>query len=277
MKFTKMHGLGNDYIYFNALTEPVDDPGALAVRLSDRHFSVGGDGIVLIAPSEKADFKMRMFNADGSEGKMCGNAARCIGKYVYEKGLTTKTDLSLETLSGVRALHLSVRNGQVDQISVQMGKAVFSCPDIPVATEQAELVQFPLEVAGKKWHGTAVSMGNPHFVIICEEVQSLPLEQLGPIFEHHPLFPEGVNTEFIRVVDHETLEMRVWERGSGETMACGTGACASVAAAVKLGICQPDTFVAVKLPGGDLSIRCSKDWDITMEGPAAFAFEGEVK
>ena len=276
MHFTKMHGIGNDYIYFNNMDGSVRDPENLAVRLSDRHFSVGGDGIVLIMPSASADFRMRMFNADGSEGKMCGNATRCIGKYVYEKGLTDKTELTLETLSGIKSLRLQVRDGIVESVQVEMGRADFACAHIPVASSRPELIDYPLTVAGRKWRGTAVSMGNPHFVVFCPEVTDLPLGEIGPQFENHPLFPERVNTEFIRIIDPQTLEMRVWERGSGETMACGTGACAAVSAAVKTGVCKPDVLVTVRLLGGDLKIYCRSDGSVFMEGPAAFAFEGDV-
>ena len=276
MHFTKMHGIGNDYIYLNNMEQAIQNPEELATVLSDRHFSIGGDGIVLIMPSKIADFRMRMFNADGSEGKMCGNAARCIGKYVYEKGLTDKTDLTLETLGGVRSLKLRVAEGIVECIRVDMGRAEFSCPAIPVDSPLPELIDYPLEIAGAGWRGTAVSMGNPHLVLFCKEIAALPLQQIGPCFECLSLFPERVNTEFIRVVDAQTLEMRVWERGSGETLACGTGACAAVAAAVRNGICRSGSFVTVRLPGGALQICCEESGKVIMEGPAAFSFEGEV-
>ncbi len=277
MKFTKMHGAGNDYIYFNCFEEKVDDPEALSIRLSDRHFSVGGDGIVLIMPSEVADFRMRMFNTDGSEGKMCGNASRCIGKYVYEKGLTQKTTVTLETLAGIKTLNLDVKNGKVESVCVDMGKAEFKASLIPVISNKDEVIDEALEIGGKEYRVTCVSMGNPHCVTFVDEVKSLELTKIGVLFENHKMFPERVNTEFIRVIDSHTLEMRVWERGSGETLACGTGACASVAAAVKNGICNPQEEVTVKLLGGDLFITCSEDYDIKMRGGAEFTFDGEIK
>lgn len=276
MKFTKMHGIGNDYIYFNGFKETIDHPEELSRRLSPRHTAVGGDGIVIILPSDKADFRMRMFNADGSEGKMCGNATRCIGKYVYEKGMTDKTDLTLETLSGIKKLHLNVKNGKVDTVVVDMGKAIFSSADIPVKTELPEVIGQELPIAGGNEVITCVSMGNPHCVIFREDIDSLPLDTVGPLYENDPLFPDRVNTEFVKVVSPTLLHMRVWERGSGETQACGTGACATVAAAVRRGFCPYDTFVMVKLLGGDLRIRYGTDGEVLMEGGAAFAFEGEI-
>lgn len=272
-----MHGAGNDYIYFNCFDEKIDDPEALSIRLSDRHFSVGGDGIVLIMPSEVADFRMRMFNTDGSEGKMCGNASRCIGKYVYEKGLTDKTTVTLETLAGIKTLNLDVKDGKVKSVCVDMGKAEFSAPKIPVVSDKEEVIDEPLTVGGKEYRVTCVSMGNPHCVTFVDEVKSLELDKIGVLFENNEIFPERVNTEFIRVIDSHTLEMRVWERGSGETLACGTGACASVAAAVRNGICKAGEEVTVKLLGGDLYITCSENYDIKMRGGAEFAFDGEIR
>ncbi len=277
MKFTKMHGIGNDYIYFNCFEEKIDNPNELAIRLSDRHFGIGGDGIVLIMPSETCDFRMRMFNADGSEGKMCGNATRCIGKYVYEKGLTDKTRFTLETLSGVKVLDLDVKDGSVQSVTVDMGKAVFTAKDIPVIAETDEVVEAPLTVDGKESIVTCVSMGNPHCVIFTEGIAGFDLEKIGPSYENHPAFPERINTEFAEYIDENHLNMRVWERGSGETLACGTGACATVSAAVKTGRCKPDTFVKVKLIGGELEIMYKSDGTVIMKGPAAFSFEGEVE
>lgn len=278
LKFTKMHGLGNDYIYFNGFTEKISDPAALSVRLSPRHTAVGGDGIVLILPSDCADFRMRMFNADGSEGKMCGNATRCIGKYVYEKGLTDKTALTLETLSGIKNLSLKLDEAgkTVESVAVDMGKAVFSAPEIPVKTPLLELVDTPVQIAGGTEKVTCVSMGNPHCVIFKDEIASLDLEKIGPHYENDPIFPDRVNTEFVKVLSPTCLSMRVWERGSGETMACGTGACAVAAAAVRCGISPAETFLTVRLLGGTLRIRVGRDFAITMEGGADFAFEGEV-
>lgn len=276
MKFTKMNGIGNDYIYINGFEEKVDDPSALAIKLSDRHFSVGSDGVIIILPSKVADFRMRMFNADGSEGKMCGNGTRCVAKYVYEKGLTDKTCVTLETLAGIKTLDMDVEDGVVKSVSVQMGKANFKASDVPVIFGGDEMVSQKLSLECGEWVVTCVSMGNPHCVTFVNDTKSLDLEKIGPQFEHNPIFPERVNTEFIKVIDDATLEMRVWERGSGETLACGTGACASVAAAVKNGICEMNKEITVKLLGGDLKITCGSDYSITMRGPAEFSYEGEV-
>lgn len=277
MKFTKMHGIGNDYIYFNCFEENVENPEELAIRLSDRHFSVGGDGIVLIMPSEICDFRMRMFNADGSEGKMCGNATRCIGKYVYEKGLTEKTEFTLETLGGIKQLRLEVKDGEVVSVTVDMGRADFKAADIPVIAETDEVVEQPLTVNGVTHLITCVSMGNPHCVIFTEGIDALELEKIGPSYENHPMFPERINTEFVEYISPRELKMRVWERGSGETLACGTGACATVSAAVKTGRCPSDEFIDVKLIGGTLKVMYKSDGTVIMKGPAAFAFEGEIK
>ena len=277
LKFTKMHGIGNDYIYFNCFEENIENPNELAIRLSDRHFSIGGDGIVLIMPSDTCDFRMRMFNADGSEGKMCGNATRCIGKYVYEKGLTDKTEFTLETLGGVKVLNLDVENGKVKSVTVDMGKAIFKAKDIPVIADKDEVVEAPLTVDGRENKITCVSMGNPHCVIFTEGIDDFDLEKMGPSYENHPMFPERVNTEFVEYIDRNTLKMRVWERGSGETLACGTGACATVSAAVKTGRCPADEFVKVKLIGGTLEIMYKSNGTVIMKGPAAFSFEGEVE
>lgn len=276
MKFTKMNGIGNDYIYINGFEEKVDDPSALAIKLSDRHFSVGSDGVIIILPSKVADFRMRMFNADGSEGKMCGNGTRCVAKYVYEKGLTDKTRVTLETLAGIKTLDMDVEDGVVKSVSVQMGKADFKASDVPVIFGGDEMVSQKLSLECGEWVITCVSMGNPHCVTFVNDTKSLDLEKIGPQFEHNPIFPERVNTEFIKVIDDATLEMRVWERGSGETLACGTGACASVAAAVKNGICEMNKEITVRLLGGDLKITCGSDYSITMRGPAEFSYEGEV-
>ena len=277
MKFTKMQGMGNDYIYFNGFEEDIADPSSLSVRLSDRHFGVGGDGIVIILPSEIADFRMRMFNADGSEGKMCGNASRCIGKYVYEKGLTDKTELTLETLSGIKKLSLKTENGKVTSVTVDMGKAEFSAEKIPVIFDKNEVINEPVTIGGETRSITCVSMGNPHCVIFTDSVKDMELEKIGPSFENAPIFHERINTEFVRVKDDKTQEMRVWERGSGETLACGTGACATVSAAVRNGISPADEFIRIKLLGGELNIKYCSDGTVLMEGGAEFCFEGEVQ
>lgn len=272
-----MHGIGNDYIYFNCFEEKIENPEKFSIRLSDRHFSIGGDGIVLIMPSDTCDFRMRMFNADGSEGKMCGNATRCIGKYVYDKGLTDKTKFTLETLSGVKTLELDVKDGKVDSVTVDMGKAVFTASDIPVIADTQEVVEAPLDLCGRNDKMTCVSMGNPHCVIFTEGIDKLELEKIGPYYENYEKFPERINTEFVEYIDSRTLKMRVWERGSGETLACGTGACATVSAAVKTGRCPADEFIDVKLIGGTLRVKYCSDGTVIMKGPAEFAFEGEVE
>jgi len=276
MKFSKMHGIGNDYIYVNCFEETVSEPEKVSVILSDRHKGVGSDGLVLIMPSDKADFRMRIFNADGSEAMMCGNATRCIGKYVYERGLTDKSDITLETNSGIRYLKLFTSNGKVDLVQVDMGKAVLVPREIPVNSDSDRFIAQPVEVDGKTYSMTCVSMGNPHAVIFTDGIDSLDLEKIGPSFENHPLFPARVNTEFCEVIDSHTLRMRVWERGSGETFACGTGTCATVVAAVLNGICSHDEEVLVHLRGGDLRITYRSDGTVMMTGPAAFVFEGTV-
>ena len=276
MKFTKMQGIGNDYIYVNCFEEKVDDPERVSQIVSDRHFGIGGDGLVLIMPSEKADFRMRMFNADGSEGNMCGNATRCIGKFVYDNGLTDKTEITLETKSGIKYLTLYPENGKVKTVLVNMGKAVLTPADIPMKAEGESFINKPIEVLGSEVYITAVSMGNPHAVTYVDDVMSLDLEKIGPAFENHPIFPERVNTEFIKVLDSHTIQMRVWERGSGETWACGTGACAAAVASVKNGYFKNGEEITVKLRGGDLFITYSTDGTVLMRGAAETVFTGEI-
>ena len=276
MKFTKMHGIGNDYIYFNCLDTDISDPNGLSIALSDRHFGVGGDGIVMIMRSNVADFRMRMFNADGSEGKMCGNATRCIGKYVYEKGLTDKTEFTLETLGGIKKLELDVEDGAVKSVKVDMGKAILNPTEIPVLLDGEKVVGREVIVGGNRHEITCVSMGNPHCVIFTENIDDLDLEKIGPKYENDPIFPERVNTEFVEIIDKNVLKMRVWERGSGETWACGTGASAVCVAAVLKGICDYNTDVIIKLRGGDLVINYKDDGTVFMSGPATFVFEGET-
>lgn len=273
INFTKMHGIGNDYIYVNCIEKELESPDKLSVEMSRRRFSVGSDGLVLICRSEIADAKMRIFNADGSEAQMCGNATRCVGKYLYEKGIVKKDTISVETLSGIKYLSLSVENGIVSSVRVDMGYAVFAPDKIPVLTP-AEAIQQRMTVSGKDYRFTAVSMGNPHSVIYLDEIDTLPLEAIGPYFENHELFPERTNTEFVKILSPDHLKMRVWERGSGETYACGTGACAVVAASVKNGISPSGTKVKVSLRGGDLIIECMDDYRIYMTGPAAISYEG---
>lgn len=274
--FTKMHGAGNDYIYVNAIAQPVDNPEDVAIRLSDRHFGIGGDGLVLIKPSRVADFCMDMYNADGSRGKMCGNAIRCVAKYVHDRRLTDKVELTIETLSGIKTLQLQLNDQrQVESVTVNMGAPVFNPADIPVQFAGAQMIDAPVEVDGKKYHLTAVSMGNPHAVIFQDGVLDLDLQKIGPAFENHPLFPDRVNTEFCQVIDRQTLRMRVWERGSGETLACGTGACATLAAAVITG--RADRRATLLLTGGELQIHWDEaSGDIFMTGPATFVFDGQV-
>lgn len=277
LNFTKMHGCGNDYIYFNCFEQQVADPESLAIRLSDRHFGIGGDGIVLICPSEVADAKMRMFNADGSEGKMCGNATRCIGKYMYDHGLIDKPEMTLETRSGIKLLNMVAENGKIVRVTVDMGKAILKPSEIPTKYTGDLAVSVPLDVNGKQYSVTCVSMGNPHCVIFMDEdVETLDLPAIGPSFENHEMFPERINTEFIRVIDDHTLQMRVWERGSGETWACGTGACAAAVAAVLNGHCAKDQEITIHLRGGDLSIRYT-DEAVFLSGSATTVFEGSVE
>ena len=274
IRFTKMHGAGNDYIYINCMEGIPFDPADLARKMSPRHFSVGGDGIVLICTSDNADAKMRMFNADGSEGKMCGNAIRCVGKYLYERGIVKKEKIDIETLSGVKHLTLHIEGETVKSVSVDMGRAILDGEKIPT-TLKGLIREEPITVMKRKWHFTAVSMGNPHAVVFVDDPDALDLPAIGPSFEHHPYFPEQVNTEFASVLDATHIRMRVWERGSGETYACGTGACATVVAAAICGYVAFDTPIEVSLIGGTLTITVSSDLTVTMEGPAETVYEGE--
>ena len=279
LTFSKMHGIGNDYIYINCFQETVTDPEKLSIFMSNVRFGVGSDGLVLILPSEVADFRMRIFNADGSEAMMCGNATRCVGKYVYEHGMTDKTEVSLETNSGIKYLTLYVNEAtnKVDAVKVDMGKAILKPAEIPVADDGERFIAKPVVVDGVSYDMTCVSMGNPHAVVFLPEIDSLDLETIGPSFEHHPLFPNRVNTEFIRVIDDHTLQMRVWERGSGETFACGTGACAAAVASVLNGYCKREQEILIHLRGGDLRIIYHNDESVTMIGPATFIFEGKME
>lgn len=279
LTFSKMHGIGNDYIYINCFQETVTDPEKLSIFMSNVRFGVGSDGLVLILPSEVADFRMRIFNADGSEAMMCGNATRCVGKYVYEHGMTDKTEVSLETNSGIKYLTLYVNEAtnQVDAVKVDMGKAILKPAEIPVADDGERFIARPVTVDGVSYNMTCVSMGNPHAIVFLPEIDSLDLEKIGPSFEHHALFPNRVNTEFIRVIDDHTLQMRVWERGSGETFACGTGACAAAVASVLNGYCKREQEILIHLRGGDLRIIYHDDESVTMIGPATFVFEGKME
>lgn len=297
MKFTKMQGCGNDYIYFNCFEETINDPEALSVRLSDRHNGIGGDGIVLIKPSDKADFFMDMYNNDGSRGKMCGNAIRCVGKYVYEHGMTDKKELNIETLSGIKHIKLilgtqdsDIKGGRsvtgatgtkenrfVSGATVDMGAPITDAALIPLNTDiiKDNKPGYTLAVLARCHRFTFVSMGNPHAVTFVDDVDEVPLEELGPAYEHHEIFPERANIEFVHVLDRTHIEFRVWERGSGETMACGTGACASTYACILNGL--TDNEVNVKMKGGSLVIRYDPDADtVFMTGPAVEVFTGEV-
>ena len=273
LEFTKMHGCGNDYIYLDCLKGMIDNAPELARRLSPRRFSVGSDGLICIAPSQVADATMRMFNADGSESAMCGNGIRCVAQWLYEHGVAGE-EMTIETLAGIK--HLSRRGEGIWQ--VEMGTAEFEPALVPVKGLGPDpVINRAIAVEGQPWQVTALSMGNPHCVTLVEDVQALDLERIGPGFENHPAFPEHVNTEFIQVMGKNHLAMRVWERGSGETLACGTGACASAAAAVMLRLCEPDTDIALDLPGGRLTIRVSEDWQIRMTGPAKTVYTGVVE
>lgn len=277
INFTKMHGIGNDYVYVNGFKETIPNPNAFSEYVSDRHFGIGSDGLIMIMPSEVADFRMRMFNADGSEGKMCGNGSRCIGKYVYDYGLTDKTEVTLETLAGIKHLKLNVVDGKVETVKVDMGKAILKPADIPVVSNLDKFVNEEVEIDGKKYNMTCVSMGNPHAVVYVDDVNSLDLEKIGPKFEFNELFPDRVNTEFVQIIDENTVKMRVWERGSGETWACGTGACAVTVSTVLNGYAKYGQNLTVKLRGGDLCISYSEDGTVLMEGPATKVFDGVIE
>ncbi len=275
MKFTKMQGCGNDYVYINCFEEKVEDAPALARKVSDRHFGIGADGLVLIKPSSRDDFTMEMYNADGSQGKMCGNAIRCVGKYVFDHRMTKKRELAVETLAGTKYLSLNVSGDKVSEVTVLMGVPVFEPEKIPVVAEGKSVVDMPVTVDGRKYRITAVSMGNPHAVIFVEDTKNFPIEKIGPLFERHEMFPERVNTEFVKVLDRENISMRVWERGSGETWACGTGACASAVASVING--YTDGKVTVHMLGGNLHIRYDGEGgQVHMTGPAVEVFQGEL-
>ena len=275
MKFTKMQGLGNDYVYVNCFEEKIENPPAVARYVSDRHFGIGSDGLIMINPSEVADFEMEMYNADGSRGEMCGNGIRCVAKYVYDYGLKDKTQISVETLGGIKYLDLTVKDGKVVLVKVDMGKPELKSDLIPIISENEKVIDEPIEVDGQVYHMTGVSMGNPHTVIYVDDVKNLDLEKIGPKFENHERFPKRINTEFVHCIDRNTVEMRVWERGSGETLACGTGACAVAVASILNNL--TDTRVTVKLLGGDLQIEWDREKDrVFMTGPATVVFDGVI-
>lgn len=274
MKFTKMQGCGNDYVYINGFTQTVSDPAQLAKKVSDRHFGIGSDGLILILPSVKGDFRMDMYNADGSQGEMCGNAIRCVGKYVYEHHMTSKTELRIETLAGLKNLKLAVEQEKVKEVTVEMGQPIFTPEFIPVLSEKKLVIDTPILVKEKEFHMTCLSVGNPHAVVFVEDVENFPLKTYGPAFEFHPVFPKRVNTEFVQIISPKEIKMRVWERGSGETFACGTGATASVCACIWNQ--KTENEVIVHMIGGDLRIRYQKQEDLLfMTGPAVTVFEGE--
>ncbi len=273
MKFTKMHGIGNDYIYVNCFEELVTDPERLAIVMSKPHFGVGGDGLVLIEPADGADFGMRIFNADGSEAEMCGNAIRCIGKYVYERGMTDKTELTISTKGGMKQLWLTVEGGKVSRVKADMGTPELNPRLIPVDLPGEIVLRHRLQIMGQTYFITCVNMGNPHAVLFVRDPEVIDLPTIGPMIEHHPLFPRRTNVEFVRVIDRNILQMRVWERGAGETLACGTGACASLVAAVLAGLA--DRTVQMKLSGGNLELHWSaEDNHVYQSGPAAFVYDG---
>lgn len=274
MKFTKMHGIGNDYVYMDCTKERLENPGEIARLVSDRHKGIGSDGLILIQSSEEADFEMAMYNADGSYGKMCGNGIRCVAKYVYDNGLTDQTEISVISGGAVKYLKLTVKDGKVQKVRVNMGEPILKPDEIPVVGEGDKLVAAPIVVDNQVYEMTCVSMGNPHAVVFMNGVDDLKIEEIGPKFERHERFPDRVNTEFVERMDHKNLKMRVWERGSGETMACGTGACATAVAAILNGYAERE--VTVHLLGGDLEI-CWDETDncVYMTGPAATAFTGE--
>ncbi|MDR1764092.1 MAG: diaminopimelate epimerase [Dysgonamonadaceae bacterium] len=276
MKFTKMHGIGNDYVYVDCFREKVENPEQLSIRISDRHKGIGSDGLILIMPSEKADFRMRMFNADGSEAQMCGNGSRCVGKFVFDKGLTDKTLITLETKAGIRVLKLFPENGKVARVTVDMGEPILETAKIPVLWPGNRLIGGEIDYDSGKYLTTCVSMGNPHAVIFTQNIDRLNLEKIGPSFENHPFFPERINTEFVEILSPTHARMRVWERGSGETLACGTGACAVAVAGVLNGLLERKSTVS--LLGGDLELEWrAADNHVYMTGEAVTVFEGEIE
>ena len=275
MKFTKMQGCGNDYVYVNGFTEKLspEEKPEIVRSLSDRHFGIGGDGVIFINPAEEADFEMEMYNADGSRGEMCGNGIRCVGKYMYDYGLTDKEAISVETLAGIKYLQFFIENGKVAKVKVDMGSPILTPAEIPVAAEGERAVDEPIVVDGTEYRMTCISMGNPHAIVYVDDVKNLPIEKIGPSFEKHERFPNRVNTEFVKVLDRNTVEMRVWERGSGETLACGTGACATAVACILNGLTEEK--VTVKLLGGDLEIEWDREKNkVFMTGPAKVVFDG---
>lgn len=274
MKFTKMHGCGNDYVYVNGFVEEIKDKPAFVKAVSDRHFGVGGDGAIFINPSKEADFEMEMYNADGTRAEMCGNGIRCVAKYVYDKGLTDRTHISIVSCGKVKYLDLNVEDGQVTSVRVNMGAPILTAKEVPVISRMEQSVDEPIIVGGKEYRMTCVSMGNPHAVVFMDDVANLDIAAVGPLFENHTAFPNRVNTEFVKVVDRSRVDMRVWERGTGETLACGTGCCATVVACILNGL--TDNAVTVRVLGGEILIEWDREKNLVyMTGPATTVFEGE--
>ena len=274
MRFTKMHGIGNDYVYVNCFEETVENPAELAVKMSRLHYGVGSDGLILICPSDVADFEMKMYNADGSMSEMCGNGTRCVGKYVYDKGLTDKTTVTLMTGAGMKELQLNVQGGKVHSVRVDMGAPELRPESIPVSLTGEAVMGYPLQVGSAVYEIHCVSMGNPHCIVFVKDPDLVDVEQVGSLLENHPIFPKRANIEFVQVIDRQHLRMRVWERGSGETLACGTGACASLVAAVLTG--KADRRVTMDLLGGSLELEWAfADGHVYQEGPAKIVFDGE--
>ncbi len=275
MKFTKMHGCGNDYVYVNLFEENVADPAAVSIKVSDRHFGIGSDGLITIGPSDVADFRMRIYNADGSEAEMCGNGIRCVAKYVYDHKLTDKTEISVESGAGIKYLTLYVENGKVEQVRVDMGEPILEPSLIPVVAKGNKVVDEPITVGDKTWNMTCVSMGNPHAVVFVDDTEHFELEKYGPLFENHERFPKRINTEFVQIISRTEANMRVWERGSAETWACGTGTCATAMACILNG--KTEDKVLVHLRGGDLTIEYDRETNhVFMTGPATEVFNGEI-
>ena len=277
MKFTKMHGAGNDYIYINCFEETVKNPEKLAIKVSDRHFGIGSDGLILISPSDKADFKMNIYNADGSEGMMCGNGIRCVSKYVYDNGMTDKDEISVETRSGIKLIKMNVENGKVVSARVNMGEPILEAEKIPTRFDGKNVIRQKLTIDEKEYEVTCVSMGNPHCIVYVDDVKDIDLEKIGPKFENNEMFPERINTEFVHVVSDTELDMMVWERGSGETLACGTGSCAVTVASVLCGYCKRNTEIKINLLGGTLTDIWTDGGDVYMTGPAATVCTGEIE
>ena len=274
MKFTKMHGCGNDYVYINGFTEHIEDKVSFVKAVSDRHFGVGGDGAFFINPSEIADFEMEMYNADGTRAEMCGNGIRCVAKYVYDKGLTDKTSITIESFGKVKVIELTVENNEVTQVRVNMGKPILKASEIPVVSQKEPVVKEKIVVKDKEYEMTCVSMGNPHAVVFIDDVTNLEIEAVGPYFENHEAFPNRTNTEFVKVKDRNTVQMRVWERGTGETLACGTGCCATLVACVLNGL--TDRKATIEVLGGKIQVEWDEESDcVFMTGPATIVFEGE--